>query len=109
MNQSNRVCKIKGHDELPIFHVCTLLECGQPNRWCCSECISLGIHNHNKPNNSHVMKTKELLIKLKSESEKFKEYFYNTKKSELTLREKIIKECNGLENSIIDYRQSIEG
>ena len=47
MNQSNRVCKIKGHDELPIFHVCTLLECNQPKRWCCSECNSLGIHNHN--------------------------------------------------------------
>ena len=105
MNQSNRVCKIKGHDELPIFHICTLLECSQPTRWCCSECISLGIHNHNKPNNSHVMKTKELLIKLKSESEKFKEYFYNTKTSELNLREKIIKECNRLENSIIDYRK----
>ena len=73
MNQSNRVCKIKGHDDLPIFHVCTLLECNQPKRWCCSECNSLGIHNHNKPNNSHVMKIKELLIKLKSEAEKFKE------------------------------------
>ena len=55
------------------------------------------------------MKTKELLIKLKNESEKFKEYFYNTKTSELNLREKIIKECNRLENSIIDYRKQIEG
>ena len=73
MNQSNRVCKIKGHDELPIFHVCTLLECNQPKRWCCPECISQGTHNHNKPNNSHVMKIKEHLIKLKSEAEEFKE------------------------------------
>ena len=55
MNQSNRVCKMKGHNDLPIFHVCTLLECNQPKRWCCSECNSLGMHNHNKPNNSHVM------------------------------------------------------
>ena len=40
MNQSNRVCKMEGHNDLPIFHVCTLLECNQPKRWCCSECIS---------------------------------------------------------------------
>ena len=73
MNQSNRVCKMEGHDEYLIYHICTLFECNQPKRWCCSECISQGIHNHNKPNNSHVMKIKELLIKLKSEAEKFKE------------------------------------
>ena len=76
MNQSNRVCKIKGHDEYPIFHVCTFFWCNQPKRWCCSECISQGIHNHNKPNNSLVMKIKELLIKLKSEAEKFKVNLY---------------------------------
>ena len=65
MNQkSNRICKRKGHDEYPIFHICILLECGEPTRWCCSECISQGIHNHNKPNNSCVMKTREFLIKL---------------------------------------------
>ena len=79
MNQSNRVCKIKGHDDLPIFHFCTLLECNQPKRWCCSECISQEIHKHNKPNNSHVMKIKDLLIKLKSEAEKFKVNLYGNK------------------------------
>ena len=55
MNQSNRVCKMEGHDEYLIYHICTLLECNQPKRWCCDECISSEIHKHNKPNNSHVM------------------------------------------------------
>ena len=72
MNQSNRVCKMEGHDEYLIYHICTLFDCNQPKRWCCSECISQGIHNHKKPNNSHVIKIKELPIKLKSEAEKFK-------------------------------------
>ena len=52
--QSNRICTMKGHNDLSIFHVCTLFWCNQP-RWCCSECISQEIHKHNKPNNSHVM------------------------------------------------------
>ena len=93
MNQSNRVCKMEGHDELPIFHVCTLFECNQPKRWCCSECISQGIHNHSKPNNSHVMKIKEHLIKLKSEAEKFKENLDGYKTMQLKSLEKILKEC----------------
>ena len=72
MNQSNRVCKMEGHDELPIFHVCTLFECNQPKRWCCSECNSLGIHNHNKPNNSHVMKIKDFSSNLKMKQRNLK-------------------------------------
>ena len=69
MNQSNRVCNLEGHDEYLIYHICTLFECNQPERWCCPECFSQEIHKHNKPNNSHIMKTKELFIKLKSEAE----------------------------------------
>ena len=71
MNQSNRVCKIQGHDKHPTQYICTLLECNQPTRWCCVECRKQAVHNHNKPNNSHVMKINDLLMKLESESKKF--------------------------------------
>lgn len=63
MNQSKRVCKIIGHDEYPIYHICTLSECNQPTRWCCVDCITQEMHKHNKSNNIHIMKIKEFLIK----------------------------------------------
>ena len=44
MNQSKRVCKIMGHDEYPIYHICTLSECNQPTRWCCVDCITQEMH-----------------------------------------------------------------
>ena len=94
MNKINRFCKIKGHDESPIFHICTFQECNNPTRWCCVECISEEIHRHSKSNNSHIMKTKDLLLKLQSESEKFKLNLESFETRELlkTL-EKIFKEC----------------
>ena len=46
MNQGNRFCRLKDHDQLPTFHICTLIEYNFPTRWCCSECISQEIHKH---------------------------------------------------------------
>ena len=104
MNQSKRVCKMKGHDEYPIYHICTQLECDQPTRWSCVDCISEGIHNHDKPNNIHIMKIKDFLIRLRGESGKVKELFL----SNITRLEKANKELEGLQNTLISYKQYIE-
>ena len=55
MNQNHRFCIVPGHEEYPVFHICTLLECSLTSRCCCPECIQQGIHHHNKADNSHIM------------------------------------------------------
>ena len=62
MHQNNsRNCKIQGHEIHHVSHICTMIDCNLTTRWCCSECVYKGVHNHNKQNNSHILSANEIL------------------------------------------------
>ena len=58
---NNRTCKFQGHEKHQVSHICTITECNLTARWCCSECIQIGVHNHNKNKNSHILSRNEIL------------------------------------------------
>ena len=62
MQSNNHItCKIKGHNEFSVSHICTYVDCNQVSRLCCLECLEKEVHNHNIPDNNHVMDGVEML------------------------------------------------
>ncbi|KAM3130396.1 hypothetical protein pb186bvf_017495 [Paramecium bursaria] len=96
MSTKSRICKL--HQNFQVSHICNKKDC-KLQRWCCAECIKLGIHNHDQKEYTYAIEQQQMRKHMLQLISKF------SKNSSLSSG---LKLCKQLFRLVQEYQQFFE-